>query len=445
MTAPAPATARWFWPAIIAVLAWGAILAARDPTGDHRGPFDGPGLTVDEFFNVDQGVKLADRLLAGDMAGFRKIDAQLPDHPPLGRVWIGLCHELAFILAPPVDAKVPYSYTCARTATATAFAALVFLVGVFASRWYGLWGGAVAALAVVLMPRVFGHAHLAALETTVNLSCTAAVLYLADRWGIDSTSWQLITLRRALRMAAIGGVLLGLALLTKVQAILLPIPIAAWALFHMRWRAMPLLLVWGLTGIIVFFLLWPYLWNASVDHLQQYLGRTTNRATLYVWYFGRMVADREVAWHYPWVMFLATVPVGLHVIGACGLFGPESRAWKSPREVLVLACALFALCVFSVPGIAVYDGERLFSFVFPLWAVLVGRGAENVRRWTSARLSPTATSTASCSHPSPQKRPTRSHTASRSTRRICRARVPSRRMLPLPKSAGTDRPIKILE
>ena len=388
MTSLAFAKARWFWPAVIAVVAWGAILAALDPTGDHPGRFDGPGLTVDEYFNVDQGVRLVDRFLAGDLAGFRKIDAQLPDHPPLGRLWIGLCHELAFILAPPIDSSnVRYSYTCARTGPATAFAALVFLVGLFAGRWYGRWGGAAAALAVVLMPRVFGHAHLAALETMVNLSCTAVVLFVANEWGIDATGWQLVTTRRALVIAAVGGVLLGLALLTKVQAILLPIPIAVWMLAYQRRRGVPLLLAWGLTGVAVFFLFWPYLWSAPVDHLQQYLGRTTNRATLYVWYFGQEVKDREVAWHYPWVMFLATVPVGLHGLGLCGLFGRAGRIWKSPRELLILACTLFPLFVFSVPGVAVYDGERLFSFVFPLWAVLIGRGAENARVWALSRMS----------------------------------------------------------
>ena len=407
MTSLAFTRSRWFWPAVIAALAWGAILAALDPTGDHPGLFDGPGLTVDESFNVGQGVALVDRLWAGDLAGFRQVDARLPDHPPLGRLWIGLCHELAFILSPPVDSTVLYSITCARTAPATAFAGLVFLVGLFAGRWYGRWGGAAAALAVVLMPRVFGHAHLAALETMVNLSCTAVVLYLADQWGPVSTSRQLVTTLRTdgqamsrrqvsakgtrdLGIAAIGGVLLGLALLTKVQAILLPIPIAVWALVQMRWRAVPLLLVWGLTGVAVFFLFWPYIWSAPFDHLQQYLGRTTHRATLSVWYFGRVVADRDVAWHYPWVMFLATVPVGLHALGVCGLFGPERRAWRSPRELLILACTLFPLCVFSIPGVAVYDGERLFSFVFPLWAVLIGRGAENVRLWAVSRMSPKA-------------------------------------------------------
>jgi hypothetical protein len=388
----------WLWPIVIALATWAAIVLALDPAGDHPGLFDGPGLTVDEPFNVGQGVNLVDRLFAGDLTGFRQVDARLPDHPPLGRLWIGLCHEIAWILFPPVDRTVPYSITCARTAPATAFAALIVLVGVCAGRWYGRWGGAAAALALVLMPRVFGHAHLAALETFVNLTCTAAVLYLAEKWGVPANSpgsaaaqpaepgrWN-----HALLTALLGGALFGLALLTKVQAILLPVPIAVWTLLRMHRRAVPMLAVWGLTGLAVFFALWPHLWSAPVDHFLTYLGRTTNRSVIQVWYFGQVVPDRNVPWHYPWVMFLATVPLGLHVLGFCGLVGPERRAWNSPRELLVLACGVFPLAIFSIPGVAVYDGERLFSNVFPLWAVLIGRGAEYARQWLSSRWSPRA-------------------------------------------------------
>jgi hypothetical protein len=401
MSAPAKISrlirSHWFWPVLIAAAAFAAIVVALDPTGDHPGFFDGPGLTVDEGFNVGQGAQLADRFMAGDLAGFRKIDARLPDHPPLGRIWIGLCHELAYLIWPPVDLTVPYSITCARTGPAAAFAVLLVVVGVCAGRWYGRLAGAVTPLALVLMPRVFGHAHLAALETFVDLACTSAVLYLAAKWTSPSPSsadaqpaaplnpdreWK-----RMLIQTAIGGLLFGLALLTKVQAVLLPIPVALWALITLRWRALPRLALWGVTGGLVFLLFWPHLWDFPVAHVREYLGRTTDRATLYVWYLGQSLADRDVPWHYPWVMFLTTVPVGLHVAGFCGLFGPEKPAWRSPREGLLLVCLLFPLVVFSVPGVAVYDGERLFSQVFPLWALFIGRGAEALWHWLARRFS----------------------------------------------------------
>ncbi|MGE5191636.1 MAG: ArnT family glycosyltransferase [Deltaproteobacteria bacterium] len=389
---------NWFWPVVIALLTWSAVVIALDPGGDHPGMFAGPGLTVDEPFNVGQGVALIDRLFAGDLAGFREVDARLPDHPPLGRLWIGLCHEVAWLVFPPIDSDAPYSVACARTAPATAFAALVILVGVVAGRWYGRWAGAAAALSLVLMPRLFGHAHLAALETLVNVTCTAAVMYLADQWGAISVVSAASGAPRAnsgiwnhpLVTAAIGGALFGLALLTKVQAILLPLPVAVWTLFQLRRRAVPMLALWGLTGLVIFFAFWPHLWSAPLDHFREYLGRTTNRAAIQVWYFGQALPDRDIPWHYPWVMFLATVPVGLHLLGAYGLFGPERRAWQSPRELLLLGCGVFPLVVFSIPGVAVYDGERLFSTGFTLWAGFIGRGAESARLWLSSRGSPRA-------------------------------------------------------
>ncbi|RPI73963.1 MAG: hypothetical protein EHM42_15860, partial [Planctomycetaceae bacterium] len=240
-------------PAIIALTAFCTILPALDPAGDHFGAFDGPGLTVDEPFNVGQGVMLVDRLLAGDFAGFREVDSRLPDHPPLGRLWIGVCHEAAFLLSPPVDGRVPYSVTCARTASAVLFAATIWLVGWCAGRWWGPVGGAVSAASLVLMPRMFGHAHLASLETAINLAYAACLFLVCDlaprliaegNWrrgrGAATSAPQIGGRSPALLYwgsAAATGMLLGLALLTKVQAVFLPAALGLWALVWLRWRA----------------------------------------------------------------------------------------------------------------------------------------------------------------------------------------------------------------
>ena len=41
--------------------------------------------------------------------------------------------------------------------------------------------------------------------------------------------------------------------------------------------------------------------------------------------------------------------------------------------------------VFALPKVSVYDGERLFLTVFPLWAIFVGRGAARVLEITARR------------------------------------------------------------
>ena len=433
------------WPsAVVAVAAWISIVVAIDPAGSYPNMPEGPGLTVDEIFNVEQGVLLVEQarslgwlnLVPGtSVEAFKPENQYLPDHPPLGRYWLGVHHHLTWWLAPPFEPEGPFVTACARTGSATAFALTVWLIGMFvALRWADFaeigkrtsaksahrWEGFFASLALVLMPRVYGHAHLASLETITNLTCTAAVLAVAAWWNGTAPPSR--------RVALLTGVVMGLALLTKIQAVLIPIPVILWAMWRWRTKAIVPLLVWGVTANVVFFALWPYLWLDPIGHFLEYLGSTTNRATIHCFYFGVRYDDKAVPWHYPFVMFAVTVPVGLHLIGAWGassLFGrqpsllfrsggrespgsssgldvdPSSKApltlTLSPEDggegtrhsdVLLLACTVFPLIVFALPGVAVYDGERLFLTVFPLWAIFVGRGLSHAWSIISCLASP---------------------------------------------------------
>lgn len=369
---------------------------------------EGPGLTIDEIFNAEQGVYLVEQarrlgwlnLIPGtSLEAYRVENGYLPDHPPLGRWWLGVHHHVTWWLAPPFRPDGFVVTACARTGSATAFALTVLLIGLFATRWSGRAVGILTAVSLVLMPRVYGHAHLAALESVTNLTCTAAVLCVAHWWS-DSTP-------PSRKVVILTGVVLGLALLTKIQAVLIPIPVVCWSLWRWRTRAVVPLAFWGVTAFVVFFAGWPYLWFDSLKHLLEYLGRTTNRATIQVWYLGEKFPDKLVPWHYPFVIFGLTVPVVLHALGLFGLLrslavrtqyrlkpisehvpsttmttasssADQSRQAKIEtafgRDVLLLACTLFPLVVFALPGVAVYDGERLFLTSYPLWAIFVGRG-----------------------------------------------------------------------
>ncbi len=395
---------------------------------------EGPGLTVDEIFNVEQGVYLVEQakalgwlnlIPATSQEAYRQENGYNPDHPPLGRWWLGVHHHLTWWLAPPFDPEGYCVTACARTGSATAFALTVFLIGCLANSWSGRTTGVLTAISLVLMPRVYGHAHLASLETITNLTWTTAVLSVAACWNGSVPPTR--------RAAVFTGVLMGLALLTKIQAVLIPIPVIAWACWRWRTKAIVPLIVWGLTAYLVFFASWPYLWFAPLQKTVEFLGRSTIRATIQVWYCGLKYADKNVPWHYPFVMFGLTVPVVLHGLGLIGLFdrtklfaghsdksnGEEQRtgngALTNPktsqltsvkaavignansRDVLLLACMLFPLVVFSLPGVAVYDGERLFLTCFPLWAMFVGRGWVVCWHWLSHRIPSQPTAIATCS------------------------------------------------
>ena len=394
------------WPVTaIAILSWISIVVNLDPAGSYPNLPEGPGLTIDEIFNVEQGVYLIEQtralgwlnLLPGtSQEAYRTENGYNPDHPPLGRIWLGVHHHLAWWLFPPRDPDGYCVTACARTGSATAFALLVLLIGWLATKWSGEATGILTALSLVFMPRVYGHAHLASLESVVNLTFTAAVLAVAALW-----TGPLPPKRRAILFA---GFLLGLALLTKIQAVLIPIPVIVWLLWRWRVKALIPLILWGLTGCFVFAIMWPYVWSDPLGHGMEYLRRATHRSAIQVWYFGHQYADRDVPWHYPFVMFGLTVPLVLQTLGILGLFErwipissknpstsrndpstavePSNRVFfplgttvdAQSRDSLLLMCMLFPLIVFAMPGVAVYDGERLFLTSFPLWAIFIGRG-----------------------------------------------------------------------
>ena len=380
--------------AALAVMGLLGVVSHLDAAGDYPGLGAGPGLTVDEMFNVSEGFRLVEAtrfwflgeltwqqifgqqedLLAAAPAGYH-----LADHPPLGRVALGLAHQTVTALVAPTHSEAtPLAPTAARFGSAIAFGWLIYLVGRTTAGWYGSVAGFSAATSLLLMPRLVAHAHLASLEMMITLAYTASVLSLAERWATGSEAPRV-------RQAVVPGLLLGLALLTKIQAILLIPAVVAWSLFRFRTRAIRPLLCWTAIGGVVFFVGWPWLWLDPLDHLIEYFARTTERAQLSVYYLGNKTPDTAVPWHYAPVLFGVTVPLGLHALAACGLVFRNRQWWHDHRTVLLVTCIAFPLQVFMTPGVAVYDGTRLFLVVFPLWAVLIGRGTMILSEWLSQR------------------------------------------------------------
>ena len=374
----------WIGPLIVALVALVAVLATLDAADDSALLGPGPGLTLDEGFNVEVGVYLVQSVKQYGVAAVHpsslmEIFGQPvcnPDHPPLGRMFLGLAEAAGRATLGERPGAPMYVLTYARIAPALAFAVTALLVGWMTARWHGSLAGTAAATALVLMPRAFGHAHLASLETFMGLVFCSVLLVLADRWKADqSPGWK---------QSLLPGVLLGLAFLTKIQAIFLPPMIVVWALWNWRGRAIfPLIVMMCVAGG-VFFIGWPWLWIDPLAHLREYFARTTERQVLYCQYFGQRFADRDVPWHYSPVMFLLTLPLGLTILGAVGIpalaRAHGSTIWNNPRWQLVTMGWLGPICFFALPGIALYDGIRLFLVSLPLFAVVCGYGAAALDR-----------------------------------------------------------------
>jgi hypothetical protein len=214
------------------------------------------------------------------------------------------------------------------------------------------------------MPRVFAHAHFGALDTFISLFWTVALLDADRALGRPHPS----------RAMAAAGASWALALLTKIQAWFLAPVVLAWALARLgRSRALAATASWAATGLALFVIGWPWLWYDTAPRLKDYLSTGVHRVAIRVLYFGQVYADRDVPWHYPWFYFAATVPIGLHALGLVGLARGCRDRRTDPFPLLLIGAIAMFLVVFST-RVPVYDGERLFLMVFPLWAILIGRG-----------------------------------------------------------------------
>jgi hypothetical protein len=332
----------------------------------------GPGITCDEMINVANGKRLVMGLRHQGLAFFRRQNIERnfpwkpggpPFHPPLAH-WILAWTYHAFDPAPDVPSVG--SVVPARLASAGALGLLVLLVGLWTARAEGPLAGTVAAAAVVLVPRVFGHGHLAGLDIFTALFFVAAVLAVAEA---DARGGRLAHF-------ALAGVVWGLAMLVRLHGLLAAPPVAIWLVWRRRRRAVVPLIAWGGVGMTTLLAGWPWLWLAPIAHLKQYLGTATARQPVHVFYLGRVWADHDAPWHYPLVMFVVALPLGLLLLGMMGVWAKRRSFQAHPGYPLVMGSLGFVLLVFAWPGTPVYDGVRLFLMVFPLWAVSVGVGAK---------------------------------------------------------------------
>lgn len=354
---------------------------------------DRPGMTVDEPPNVLYGKKLYwtwtnEPTAFTTAAGIDRLWRAGHEHPPLTRFLLGLCHGLLDLEPADPNALFP---VLARPASAIALSLLVLLCT--RAGWHigGPAAGIVAGLTVPLMPRLFAHGAIASPEVLTAAFFLLALLVTgwAFRCEAKAAGWK-----RALR-ANIAGIALGLALLAKLSNILLVliVPLAVLWQRQGRWANACWLFVWGLTGLITLIVGWPWLWpvdlpgyapgwGGTLQRLAQYFAFSIDRSTIYVWYFGAQYpnATSGVPWHFAWVYFLVTVPVGLQAMGlVVGLPACWRRRNASLLVRLLLSSIAVILLFFSLP-IDRYDGERLFLMVFAPWAIVIGVGAACVAR-----------------------------------------------------------------
>jgi hypothetical protein len=236
--------------------------------------------------------------------------------------------------------------------------------------------GALAALAATLLlflsPRIFGDvmANVKDFSEMVFFTVTAGAFAVALERG-----------RPPLLLAS--GVLLGIALGTKANALFIP-PVVVLYLaargIPPAWRGRERLLIASLLGafaigVAVFFLSWPYLWSNPYETLRLNL---------------RYIALRKGAsesWKTsnPFLMLALTMPPAFLLAFLAGLV-PLVRRLRTRDPFAALAASIIVVvCArLAVPSAVNFDGVRHFLELFPPLAAVGGLGiaflAEKLRQ-----------------------------------------------------------------
>jgi 4-amino-4-deoxy-L-arabinose transferase-like glycosyltransferase len=291
------------------------------------------------------------------------------EHPPLVRVLNGLGWALTRGVLP--------APTTHRVGTMVLAALTVGVLAAATARRSGAAAGLFAAAALLAMPRVFFHAHLGALDFAH-----------AATWFLATLAFYHATSSRRWWAPLLAGLGLGLALLTKIDAVLLLPYWGAWLLLYRRnGRAWLVFLLSLPVALVVLIAGWPWIWKDPVGGLANWVSFFRVHFEIRQWFAGHLYV--QTPWYLPVAIAAITTPVVLLVLAAVGaLRGSRGKAATEPKQEatgkrqvassdwigLQVLGVLVTLGYYMLPITAIHDQDRLLLPAFLNMAVLAGIG-----------------------------------------------------------------------
>jgi len=278
------------------------------------------------------------------------------EHPPMDKIWSGFVWSGAQHIFDDLLAH--------RLGNMILVSVMVAILYLWVEKSYGWIAALSAVAALLLMPRFFFHAHLAALDVPAAFA-VFMISYCFFQW-MDKRSW-IWTLAL--------GLIFSVAVATKINALFVPPTLFLWELiFRRRAYLFARLVFASLIGLVVSNLFWPWLYPDFGERWMEYIRFiTVDHWKIWQWYLGR--AYMPPPWHFPFVILWAVVPLSITVLYFVG----AARAIRERQQdgnlgVLFLLSALIPLLVLAIGQSMVYDNDRLFMPAFPFLAGLAGIG-----------------------------------------------------------------------
>jgi hypothetical protein len=236
------------------------------------------------------------------------------------------------------------------------------------AREYSLAAATGAVAALMLLPRMFAHAHFASFDGPL---CACWIL----AWAAFAPA------REGWRGAILFGIALGMTLSAKATGWLAPLGFLAWTLVY-RDRAGARAMALGVpVALVTFFLLNPPLWHDPIRGWATFFRMNLGRGQFNIstQFFGRMYnLDHPLPWYNTLAWTGITVPVGILSLVGAGLAVVLWRRRDDRAGMLLLANAGVLLVVRALPHVPPHDGVRMFLPSFAFLAALAGVGAASV-------------------------------------------------------------------
>ena len=247
---------------------------------------------------------------------------------------------------------------------------LFFLLGVlfmyltvhllFKNKWLAL----VAFLLFVLHPRIYAHSFFNSKDIPFMVMLVITIFFALKSIQEPKKRWFFLF-----------GVASGLLVNMRIAGVIYPVLFGVYCLIENRKNLKPVrlhLLIALVTGMLVLYASWPYLWSNPIEHFMQAIGnmskfRWENDSNLF---FGEFISARHLPWYYLPVWIAITTPLILLALLLLGVF----YAVKKRGVYLVLLVGfLLPILLVIVLNSTLYDGWRHFYFLYPL-VVLISIG-----------------------------------------------------------------------
>jgi len=295
------------------------------------------------------------------------------EHPPLIKTAMGLSHWLLFRKLHVTDELTAY-----RVPGALLAGLLVLLVYSMTLAVWGFPEAVIAALCTLLLPRALFHAGLACFDAPI-MTLWFATIYAYWRC-LDDRKWPWQV-----------GVVFGLALATKHNAMLLPFALGvhylviAWRAG--KWRGLihhkpRVVLSLAVIAPLTLVLLWPWLWLSPISHIKQWLSFHLTHVHYNFEYLGDNWNAPRFPWHVALVTTLFTVPVATLAAACAGASvlvvrwrrGESADHERAPALLLGLSMAA-SIGPFFLGSTPIFGAEKHWMPALPTICIAAGVGA----------------------------------------------------------------------